>query len=83
VVRDVAERMASHEVARNLRGSGELSGGRRMINPHGERDVPAWEYRFQARVQERSLDSPRNEYLNTIAWNRIGSMAAQMETIPV
>ena len=70
--------MASHEVARNLRGSGELSGGRRMINPHGERDVPAWEYRFLARVQEQSLDSPRNEYLNTIAWNR-----AHMEAIQV
>jgi hypothetical protein len=52
-----------------------------MINPHGERDVPAWEYRFQARVQEQSLDSPRNVYPNTIAWNQIGPLAAQMEAI--
>ena len=52
-----------------------------MITPQSDRDVPAWDYRFQARAQELSLDLPGNLCPSTSAFNEIGSLAAYQGAI--
>lgn len=57
--------------------------GRNMINPHGEKEMPIWGYRYMSEARELADSVPHNVDIRALAFGRIMSLVGYLESIQV
>ncbi len=55
--------------------------GREMINPHGDRGMPVWGYRYLTRAIERSQEVPHEVDVQAMVLGRITALVEYLKSI--
>lgn len=55
--------------------------GREMINPHGDRNMPVWGYRYMAGAIERAQQVPHDVDVQAMVLGRITALVEYLESI--
>lgn len=55
--------------------------GREMINPHGDRNMPVWGYRYMAGAIERAREVPHEVDVQAMVFGRITALVEYLESI--
>lgn len=59
----------------------EVIDGRKMINPHGDRDMPVWGYRYQAEAMKVAQGVPHDVDAGELVLGRITALVQYLESI--
>lgn len=59
----------------------EVIDGRKMINPHGSRDMPVWGYRYLGDAIARSNEVPHHVDVQAMVYGRITALVQYVESI--
>ena len=55
--------------------------GREMINPHGDKEMPIWGYRYMSQAHKRASEVPHDVDTQALAFGRIMSLVGYLESI--
>ncbi|SIT00450.1 Cytochrome c, mono-and diheme variants [Roseivivax lentus] len=59
----------------------QLIDGRNMINPHGDRGMPVWGYRYFQSATERAAGVPHDVDAQALAFGRVSALVTYLESI--
>ncbi|QFS82452.1 hypothetical protein FIU97_06495 [Roseivivax sp. THAF40] len=59
----------------------QLIDGRNMINPHGDRGMPVWGYRYFQNAADRAAGVPHDVNAQALAFGRITALVTYLESI--